>query len=140
MIQEAITHLKQIQAESGEFTLYRGNIIRFQPSEIASRDVEKTADGVFIFNELCQEGLAGVVVDLRNLKKGVTKEVRDYTAQQLHGRLYGSAILVDSSLSRIIGNIMLNFLPQGPHRRKIFNSLEDAISWLDRERAESQAT
>jgi len=67
--------------------------------------------------------------DIREIK-GASKEVRDYLADnELTPYIQKIAILVNSGLSKIIGNIFLRF--SGPkYPAKIFTNESKAMEWL----------
>jgi len=70
-----------------------------------------------------------VLVDSRNLKS-ITREARAYYAGEENAKVVNStALLIDSPISKIIGNFFMNFnKPKFPTR--LFTSETEAIEWL----------
>ena len=72
-----------------------------------------------------------LLVDIRNIKS-ISKEAREhFTLKDRESVVTAYAMVLSSSLSRMIGNFFLNFhMPAVPV--KLFNHEEEAIVWLRR--------
>ena len=94
-------------------------------SEIVLEDAEENSKAV---NGLFGPDLYPLVIDTRKIKS-ITKEARDFFSMRgRESRVYGLAILVDSPLSKIIGNFFIGLnRPKVPV--KLFTKEETAISW-----------
>lgn len=98
---------------------------------IVLEDAEENAKTV---NGLFGPDFYPLVIDTRNIKS-ISKEARDFFSMRgRESRVYGFAILVDSQLSKIIGNFFMGLnRPRVPV--KIFTTEKKAIEWckkLDR--------
>ena len=80
-------------------------------------------------NSLSGEKKFPLLIDSRNIKS-ISKEARDYfSIQNRDTNVTSFAIIIDSPLSRIIGNFFMGLnKPSVP--AKLFNNEEDAIMWL----------
>jgi hypothetical protein len=69
-----------------------------------------------------------VFIDMKGIRS-VTKEARDYLADEGSRLIKGGALLVDSALTKMLGNIFLQInKPQVP--LKLFTDKDEAREWL----------
>lgn len=69
-----------------------------------------------------------VLIDMRNLRS-VTKEAREYMAGKGAELITAGALLINSSLTRILGNIFLQ-INKPPRPSRLFSDKEEAKAWL----------
>jgi len=94
-------------------------------SEVVLEDAEENSKAV---NSLYGPDLYPIIIDTRKIKS-ITKEARDFFSMRgRESRVYGFAILVDSPLSKIIGNFFMGLnKPRVPV--KLFMKEEKAVYW-----------
>jgi len=70
-----------------------------------------------------------LITDIRNMKAHLPKPVREHLVEQMGHYLLGSAIVIGSGISKIVGNLVFAFTkPQFP--RRLFTSRDEALQWL----------
>lgn len=121
---------RMIEIEDGTIELIHKDIILFEAA-VTGGQSESVAKFIRdAIKQLKDTEKVGIIFDIRKLKKTVPKNVRDTITEEIKAVLYGTVILTESSLTKIIGNIALSFAKKTDYPRKIFNSKEDAIVWL----------
>lgn len=70
-----------------------------------------------------------LVIDLRDLDLSNPKKIRSYIVNSFDGYLIASAIITNSKISKIVGDIFFSFQQHSP-QRKFFSSKETAIQWI----------
>ena len=69
-------------------------------------------------------------LDLRQIKSQ-TREARDYYGGEESGRCFSAAaVLVESPVSRLLGNFFIGFNKSTNAPLKLFTSEQEAIEWL----------
>jgi len=94
-------------------------------SEVVLEDAHENSK---VVNALVGPANYPIVIDTRQIKS-ITKEARDFFSMRgRESRVYAFAILVDSPLSKIIGNFFMGLNePRVPV--KLFTKEEKAIDW-----------
>jgi len=95
-------------------------------SEITVKEAKENSDAV---NSLHSETNFPLLVDARNIKS-MTKDARDHFSMNNRASYVNAfAILIDSPLSKIIGNFFMGLnKPRVPAR--LFTEEEEALLWL----------
>ncbi len=76
-----------------------------------------------------------LLVDMRQLTT-MSREARLlYQGEEAGAIMMGSALLIDSGISKVIGNFVMG-LNKGPVRARLFTSEDQALAWLDSLRVE----
>lgn len=106
-----------------------------QGAEIVLDDAKENSR---VVNSLEGSATFSLIVDTRMIKS-ITKEARDYfSLRGRESRVYAFAILIDSPLSRIIGNFFMGLnKPRVPV--KLFTSEQKAIAWCKQKTNISQS-
>ena len=97
-----------------------------QGAQVSLKDSMENSTAV---NSFITEKKYPLVVDSREIKS-ISKEARDhFSIGNRETRINSFAIIIQSPISRIIGNLFMSFnKPSVP--AKLFNTEEDAIDWL----------
>lgn len=120
--------MKEVILKLARYRL-EGNILfaTYQPN--AEVDLE---DAKFLLSErlkLTENIDHYTIIDLRNLKRA-TKEARAFFSTEAGSQgIIAGAFIVDSFLSKLIGNFYLKFSPP-PRPTKLFSNEEDALDWI----------
>jgi hypothetical protein len=78
--------------------------------------------------ELLRSETPPVLIDLRRIRS-LTREAREFFAGPRNKRICAAAMVIDSPLSRVIGNFFIGLSRmQVDHR--LFTSYNDAVEWL----------
>lgn len=70
-----------------------------------------------------------ILNDFRQYNATLPKAIRGHILKTLGSYLEASAFVVGSGLSRIVGNIIINF-SKTKHPRKLFSDVKPALAWL----------
>lgn len=92
-------------------------------------NLEDGKENVEVFRKIGNGKLIPVLVDIRN-SSGITKECRHYYASNESAMVMSAvALIVDSPLSRLIGNFMIG-INKTVFPTKLFTDKNEAIKWL----------
>jgi hypothetical protein len=80
--------------------------------------------------ELLKTDKPPILIDLRQIRS-LTREAREFFSSSRNERIRAAALLIDSPLSRIIGNFFIG-LSKMRVDHQLFTSDVDAIAWLKR--------
>ena len=120
---------KVITTSTGKVWLDEEGIIRETEDAGSSVDLNAAKEIIAAYAALCKNELKPILVDIRNIKS-ITAEARGYLAGEGGAKFTRAvALLIDSPLSRIIGNSFLGLnKPSFPTR--LFTTKEQALIWL----------
>ncbi|MBF0352680.1 MAG: hypothetical protein HQM11_16730 [SAR324 cluster bacterium] len=109
---------------------FRGEdgIVRMIYETNAQLVLEDARNNVELVNKLTGNKKRPLLVDARH-SKSVDKAARAYLASEGAKNLSAFAILVESPLSRMIGNFFIG-LDKGPIPTRLFTSETEALRWL----------
>ncbi len=95
-------------------------------AEVTLKEAQENSKAV---NSFYKEKKYPLLIDSRNIKS-ITKEARDhFSIQNRETNITSFAVLIDSPLSRIIGNFFMGLnKPSIP--AKLFTNEKEAIEWL----------
>lgn len=126
-----ITHPEAQETRAGWLWLEAQNIIRFR----AKPGIDQTADDARTHTTLAQQIMGParyrLVVDFRG-SSALTRAARaEYMRPEVARGIMAMAVLVDSTGSRILGNLFMT-LNRGKIPTRIFTDESLAIAWLKR--------
>lgn len=124
--------MKTIQAEVADIRIDDKSILHIVYRKGAFETKESITENVLTADALRgSKGNNKVIFDIRKAI-GATKEARDMVKSNDYSHLFVAvAIIVDNSLSRMIGNFFVGFnRPELP--LKIFTDVDEAVEWLDK--------
>ena len=118
-----------IELDYARIWLDEDGIIRVKLAPETEVTLEAMKEMMSLQSEILAGKKAPVLVDMRKFGSS-TREARTYTAGEAGQKLYlGAALLIGSSVGRMLGNIFINFSkPRYPTR--LFTSEDDALAWL----------
>lgn len=120
---------KVIETQTAKIILSEDGFIRYNVLPGAEVTIEDVKAYVRIPVELIKEEKLLNLTDMREVKS-ITREARDYLVGEEATKITKAcALLVNSPLSKIIGNIFLG-LNKPVYPAKIFTSEEKALEWL----------
>lgn len=131
MKQELIPHENSEIVETSTFRTWigRDNITRIvilPTDRDKAEDLQELIEAVL---KLCNGELRPAIVDIRDLKI-LSRGIRKYYGDKDRPRAAtASAFLVDSSLSKLFGNVFLQ-LAKSFYSAKLFTSEDEAVTWL----------
>lgn len=104
-------------------------IARTKVKPQAEVNLKESLENSVAVNALCNTKKFPLLVDSRQIKS-ISKEARDnFSIQNRSTNINAFAVIIESPLSRIIGNFFMGLnKPSVP--AKLFNNEEDAVSWL----------
>jgi hypothetical protein len=104
-------------------------IVRTKVKPQAEVTIKESLENSDAVNSFKTEKKYPLLIDSRNIKS-ISKEARDhFSIQNRETRINSFAVIIDSPLSRIIGNFFMGLnKPSVP--AKLFNNEEDAVVWL----------
>ena len=120
---------KEIITRTSKIWLGEDGIIRWTCLPLKEEVLADAIENVEAASKISKDKKSPLLVDLRNLKS-VDRKARAYYAGDEAAKVFRACVLlIDSPISKIIGNIFLNFnKPKYPV--KLFTSETDAIEWL----------
>ena len=114
-------------------------IIWLRFKEIGVHGIEEAKDVVDAHEQISGPVKARVLSDLRGLRTGADRHARAYYISERGARYkLCMAMLVDSPLQSIIGNIFIR-VSRPPYPTKLFTNEEEAVAWLQSFDAEAVA-
>src|ERR1700751_1086967 len=104
-------------------------IVRTKVKPLAEVTLAEAVENSKAVNSFYKEKKYPLLIDSRNIKS-ITKEARDhFSIQNRETSITSFAVIIDSPLSRIIGNFFMGLnKPSVP--AKLFNNENEAINWL----------
>lgn len=104
--------------------------ILYSESKVAERTIENYQLLFELYKNLSDNGNKKIRT-LGNITKTQhsKKEVREYIAKELPKYIKAMALISDSSMGKMIGNVFIKLNPP-PYPTQIFNSVESAVKWL----------
>ncbi len=119
-------HIKEVQNRIEKIWLREDGIIQDFVLPTAEYTLEDAKQGLAAIDQVSNGKLHPILVDTRNIKT-MERAAREELAA-VKG-VTSAAILIDSALSRMIGNVLITFSkPVIPMR--LFTSEAEAIEWL----------
>lgn len=100
---------------------------KFLPGAVVT--LEKTKEMFNVFLELLGDKGAFFLIDIRKVKSS-ERESRVFVAKEERPKNLGTAILVNSPVSRVIGNFFMG-LNKPPFPVKLVTSEEKAFEWFE---------
>lgn len=106
--------------------------ILYSESKVAERSMENYQLLFELYKKLSDNGNKKIRT-LGNITKTQPskKEVRDYIANELPKYIKAMALVSDSSMGKMIGNVFIKLNP-APYPIQIFSNVESAIKWLNK--------
>jgi hypothetical protein len=121
---------QHIAIEIADLTKGEDGIIRVVFNETARHDLEDAKAIVQACIGLADGVPCGVIADIRRVTVGANRQAREYYVTGESGDLKaGMAMLVDSPLQRMLGNIFF-LLSRPPYPTKMFGDEASAVAWL----------
>lgn len=111
----------------------RGEDLVWATAKPIAQDVTQAREMVGRIRQIAREKghKVRLVVDLRNMRS-MSRDVRLlYQSDENAASLIGVALLIDSGISRVLGNFIMG-LDKGELVTRLFTTEQDAIAWLDR--------
>jgi hypothetical protein len=107
----------------------KDKIIRTKVKPFADVSIDEARENSIAVNTLAAGGKHPLLIDSRNIRS-ISKEARDFfSMNNRESSVIAFAIIIDSPLSRIIGNFFMGLnKPRVPAR--LFSNEEEAIEWL----------
>ncbi len=104
--------------------------ILYSESKVAERTKENYQILFELYKKLSDNGNKKICT-LGNITKTQhsKKEVREYIAQELPKYIKAMALISDSSMGKMIGNVFIKLNPP-PYPTQIFSNVESAVKWL----------
>ena len=116
----------------GHVTILEDKILYINHKPVVD-SAEKVEQHINSMRAILGEGKFYILADIRKTVK-TTKAARDtFKTDLVRSFAAGSAILVDSGISRILGNMVLTFTKL-PFPSKLFTNQEKALSWLQEQK------
>ena len=104
-------------------------ILRHYTKKNAIETLEDAKLNVTIGRKLLEYKKGAIMVNLSE-SKGLSMEARKYySSKEVAEHIYAFALVVNSPISKVIGNFMLGIY-QSPSPTKLFITEDDAIKWL----------
>ena len=131
MKQELIPHENAEVIETPKFRVWMGkdNISRSVILPSADAKVEDLQELIGSIRQVCNMELRPGIVDIRDLKI-FSRDIRKYYGDKNRPRAANaSAFIVDSSLSKLFGNVIIT-LGKQLYPVKLFTSEDEAVDWL----------
>ncbi|MCH2042942.1 MAG: hypothetical protein MK212_02285 [Saprospiraceae bacterium] len=119
--------MKELQLQAGKVSKLGEQIYCF--CTLPQDNFDAVVEDMEKFVEFIDRQTIYLITDLRKVKKAIPKKTRDYIINSLSSYILGSAILVQSNLSKIIVNLALSF-KQSAYPRKLFSDDQAALEWL----------
>ena len=102
--------------------------IRFRPGE--KHGINEAREVVDAHNALAAGASCPVLADLREVRVGADRAAREhYVSEESSRYKSGMAMLVDSPMQRMLGNIFF-FINRPPYPTRMFSEQEEALTWL----------
>ena len=121
--------IEVIETRSQRIWMGEDGIMRFVALPVPEHTLDDAKENVEIAAKICKGKKVPGLVDIREVKS-VSREARMHYAGDENAKVLSAvAILVDSPISRIIGNFFIG-LNKAPFPCKLFSSESAAIEWL----------
>ena len=120
---------EEVETQTGTFRLGEDGIIRGVIVSSEEHNLTHAKENSEAVQKVSNGNKSPLFIDISRCKS-ITREARThYAREQVGEEVNAIALLIDSPVSRVIGNLFIGF-NKPKHPLKLFNSETNAIKWL----------
>jgi hypothetical protein len=122
-----------IEFQDGRVSLDDDDILHAWTSPGAQETIESAREHLHAICKLANGRRLPILVDLRNIRSTDRDARKLYSSSDFAACVSAAALLVESAVSRVIGNFYLGLNKSG-YPTRLFNNEPDARKWLEQYR------